>query len=223
MDLNRFQAVIWDCDGVLIDSETLACQAAVDMLAACGCTIPLGDYLARFMGKSDTQMFAELRAETGKDFAARFDAEGLRLRQEKLFRDQLKAIPGIKGVLDGLSLPRAVASGSPKARLDLTLGLSGLTGYFGEHIYSAEMVAKGKPAPDVFLLAAEKLGVDPAQCLAVEDSPNGLKAAKAAGMTVWAFTGGSHMTPALRENLLAGKPDLVLNHMWEWPASRIAA
>lgn len=103
-----------------------------------------------------------------------------------------------------------MASGSEKDRLDHTLGITKLAGYFKGHIYSAEMVKNGKPAPDIFLLAAQKLGVDPKDCLVIEDGIHGITAAKAAGMTVYAYTGGEHMTDDLKAKVAAAKPDRIL-------------
>lgn len=197
----KYQAVIWDCDGVLIDSEVLSCSAAAEALTGIGYAISLENYLLRFMGKSDRQMFDEIQAETGQDLRANYDPEDLRQKQKIAFTKHLKETPGIRDVLDHLTLPVAITSGSSRTRLAHTLGLTNLDSYFGEHVYSAEMVQNGKPAPDVFLLAAEKLGVDPRACLVIEDSIHGVHGARAAGMDVCAYTGGSHITEKLERNL----------------------
>ena len=153
LSLDHYRAIIWDCDGVLIDSEILACSAAVDILVEKGAEITLEDYLHRFMGKSNAQILKELGISGG------FPLDDLRARQNKSFAQYLKATPGIHDVLNSIALPMAIASGSALARLEYTLGLTGLLKYFSSHIYSAETVKNGKPAPDIFLLAAEKLGV----------------------------------------------------------------
>jgi HAD superfamily hydrolase (TIGR01509 family) len=204
----KYQAIIWDCDGVLIDSEILACKVSAEMLTEHGYPVTLEDYLVRFMGKSRAQILRE--AGVANDS---FPVEDLRQRQRAAFAASLQAIPGVEEFLSAAALPMAVASGSERERLDYTLGLTGLDGYFKGHIYSAEAVKNGKPAPDIFILAAEKLGIAPKDCLVVEDSPNGVRAGKAAGMTVFAFTGGSHMTPAIEQALRAQNPDQVFGRM----------
>jgi HAD superfamily hydrolase (TIGR01509 family) len=209
VSLNGYAAIIWDCDGVLIDSEILACSCVVDVLTEQGAHITLEDYLHRFMGKSDTQMLAEI------SFSGPFPQAQVKARRTELFAQHLKAISGIHDVLETSGIPMAVASGSPIERLQSSLGLTGLLKYFGTHIYSTEQVKNGKPAPDVFLLAAGKLGIHPKDCLVIEDSPHGVVAAKAADMKVFAFTGGSHITPAIRENLVKAKPDAIFNNMSE--------
>jgi HAD superfamily hydrolase (TIGR01509 family) len=210
--LDRYAAVIWDCDGVLIDSEALACAASAEMLCSLGMQVTLDDYLHRFMGKSHAQMIAELGYE-GEFPEAELAARQSALFKRELKERELKAISGIRRVLESVQLPMAVASGSSPARLKETLELTGLLGYFKGHLYSAEMVARGKPAPDVFLLAAEKLGVSPRDCLVIEDGRHGVTGAKAAGMAVYAFTGGSHMTPALKQALIDAGPDAIFCDM----------
>jgi len=209
ISLNRYKAIIWDCDGVLIDSEVLACSIVVDILKEKGAQITLEEYLHRFMGKSAVQMMADLNVAGDFPFAE------LQKRQKEAFTRHLKATPGIHDVLESVSMPVAVASGSEMKRLEHTLGLTELLNFFGRHIYSTEMVRNGKPAPDVFLLAAEKLGVNPKDCLVIEDSPHGVKGAQAAGMDVYAFTGGSHITSAIRQALIEAKPTALFNDMSE--------
>lgn len=209
MSFSHYKSIIWDCDGVLIDSEVLACTPVVDILKEKDAQITLEEYLHRFMGQSAAQMMAEL------GISGEFPFAELQKRQREAFAKHLKAIPGISEILKSLSVPVAVASGSEMTRLHQTLGLTNLLPHFGEHIYSVDMVKNGKPAPDVFLLAAEKLGVHPKDCLVIEDSPHGVKGAKAAGMTVYAFTGGSHITPAIRQSLTDAKPDAIFTHMNE--------
>jgi len=207
LSLNRYAAIIWDCDGVLIDSEVLACSPVVDILKEKGAQITLEDYLHRFMGKSAAQMLKEL------GISGSFPLDDLKKRQKEAFTRHLKAIPDVHDVLESIFVPVAVASGSEMARLEHTLELTHLLDYFSGHIYSTEMVKNGKPSPDVFLLAAEKLGVEPKDCLVIEDSVHGVKAAQAAGMDVYAFTGGSHMTPVLRQKLTEAKPTAIFDHM----------
>jgi len=213
----KYKAIIWDCDGVLIDSEVLACGAAADLLCELGYTITLNQYLERFMGKNDKQMFAEISQETGLQLAKIFPHETLLNRQKELFATSLKAIPAITETLKAIDLPMAVASGSSLARITQCLTVTQLLSHFNGHIYSVEHVKNGKPAPDVFLHAAQKLGVAPKDCLVIEDSIHGVAAAKGAGMDVFAFTGGGHITEKLRQNLVDAKPNKIFADMRALP------
>lgn len=202
------KAVIWDCDGVLIDSELIACGVAADVLSEKGKShITAEDYIARFIGMTATQIAAEM------GLSGTFPADEIKERQFSAFTEKLKATPGIARVLQNLGLPTAVASGSDLDRLHHTLGITGLRDFFGPHIYSANMVKNGKPAPDIFLYAAEKLGVAPEDCLVLEDSRLGIAGAKAAGMKVFGFSGGSHITPQLLKDLENAAPDAIFSDM----------
>lgn len=196
-----YKAVLWDCDGVLMDSEVIACGVAAAWFTQQGYAVSTETFIERFMGKGSKQILREIADETGTDYSAHFTAEGFRAQQRAAFEVSLNPVQGIAEVLSAMDLPMAVASGSELVRLHHTLGICGLREFFGEHIYSAEMVAKGKPAPDIFLYAAEKMGVPPHACLVVEDGIHGIHAAQAAGMDVVAFTGASHMTPVLRDRV----------------------
>ena len=204
-----YEAIIWDCDGVLIDSEVIACGVARDVFAELGRDIPLDEYITRFTGKSIRQAIEELAPENN------FPFEDYKRRQAEAFSAKLKPVDGIEHVLKNLRLPMAIASGSELKRLEHCLGITGLLPYFNGHVYSSEMVARGKPAPDVFLYAAEKLGVKPENCLVIEDGVHGTHGAIAAGMDVYGYAGGCHMTPALTAALAnAGVKD-ILNHISE--------
>lgn len=196
-----YKAILWDCDGVLIDSEVIACRIAAAWFSEHGYAISTESFIERFMGKGSKQILQEIADETGNDYSSRFMSAGFKAQQTAAFEKFLKPIDGIGEVLSMIDLPMAVASGSELARLHHTLGICGLRSFFDEHIYSTEMVAKGKPAPDIFLCAAEKLGVSPHECLVVEDGVHGIHAAQAAGMQVVAFTGACHMTAALRSKI----------------------
>lgn len=209
--MKQYKAILWDCDGVLIDSEVLACSVAANYLCELGYPITTEQFVERFMGNSRKQILAEILAETGNDYTAAFEKGGTVQAKREVFETQLKATPGIVDVLQSIDLPMAVASGSDPDRLKFTLGLTSLLDYFNGHIYSAEGVAKGKPAPDIFLHAAEKLGVAPEDCLVVEDGIHGIHAAQAAGMDVIAYIGASHMTHSLREKIKSLEPMSVID------------
>lgn len=191
--LSSFKAILWDCDGVLMDSEHLSCGLSAQYLTEAGYNITVDDFVRRFCGFGKNHIYNTISNEIGYDILTKIDMAKKDAEQDVLFRTQLQAIPSIHALLDQLTMPMAVASGSSYERLYLTLDVIGLRERFGPHIYSSSDVAKGKPAPDIFLYAAEKLGVAPANCLVIEDSINGVKAGKTAGMTVYAFAGGSHI------------------------------
>jgi len=213
--MNRFSAIIWDCDGVLIDSEVIACGVMLDHFAALGYNMTLENFIIRFMGKNFRRICAEIAEETGMDIRAGFDEDAYKAEQYAAFEKQLKATPGVREFLQTCKVPVAVASGSELPRLHLTLDVTELRGFFGSHIYSADMVRNGKPAPDIFLHAAKQLRAEPASCLVIEDGIHGIHGAKAAGMEVWAYLGGSHMTAKAREAVLAAKPDRAFTTMRE--------
>jgi HAD superfamily hydrolase (TIGR01509 family) len=171
------------------------------------------------MGMSDKAFYAALdgdcRARTGRalpgDFRARVDAQKHAANEERL-----AAVPGVERVLTGLALPKAVASSSDLVHLHYKLRKTGLWDGFAPHIYSADHVEHAKPAPDLFLHAAAALGVAPRDCLVLEDSVNGVKAGISAGMRVWGFAGGAHMTDAVRANLHAAGAERVVD---DWDAA----
>jgi HAD superfamily hydrolase (TIGR01509 family) len=185
-----FDLVIFDCDGVLIDSELLSIRADQECLAECGIELSAEEILERYTGISFAGMVADLEARHGPlpaDFADRH-----RLRLWPLFEQELQAIPGVIQVLDSLTCKTCVASSGRPERLKHALSLVGLYDRFHPHIFSATEVPRGKPAPDLFLHAAERMGVAPERCVVVEDSVPGVTAAVAAGLTVIGFVGASH-------------------------------
>lgn len=191
------RAVIFDMDGVLVDSEVLVGRIEAEMLAALGAPVPFADIVRNFSGLSDATMAETLRRDWGVELPEGFDAERT-ARTYAAFATDLDVVPGIEGVLDtvtALGLPLALASSSAPDRIERSLALTGLGDHFSGHRYSAAMVDRGKPAPDLFLYAAARLGVDPSACVVVEDSPPGVSAGVAAGMRVIGFTAASHCGP----------------------------
>jgi HAD superfamily hydrolase (TIGR01509 family) len=186
-----FDLVIFDCDGVLIDSEIISARMLVQELARLGVVIDL-PYVARhFLGRSYPTVMATIRREFGLDLAPSFE-EAYREELLAAFRRELTVMPGVTGVLDALAVPWCVATSSSPRRAEMSLELAGLRDRVGERLFTASQVANGKPAPDLFLFAAARMGVAPDRALVIEDSLTGLRAAQAAGMQVWQFTGGSH-------------------------------
>lgn len=182
--------VIFDCDGVLVDSELLSCAALAETLAQSGITLDVADALALFLGRS-TRAVVEHYAAQGRALPADF-LDQLKARVRTRFEAALQPIDGIAAVLARLAIPSCVASSSDLDRVSFSLAATGLAGHFGDRLYTAQMVTQGKPAPDLFLLAAGRMGVSPSRALVIEDSEAGVQAGKAAGMTVWGFSGGGH-------------------------------
>jgi len=199
--------VIFDCDGVLIDSEIISAQMLVAELAGLGVAIDL-PYVARhFLGRSYPTVMKVIRAEFGVELSAAFEDQ-YRQRLLAAFETQLAVMPGAAAVLAGMARPWCVATSSSQARAERSLAIAGLAGLVGARLFTAGMVANGKPAPDLFLLAAARMEAEPARCLVIEDSLNGIRAAHAAGMRVWRFTGGSHMGPDLEDEPEDARPEL---------------
>lgn len=211
--------VIFDCDGVLVDSEPIAIDVLVETVAALGVDIPTEIAYRDFLGRTLKTVSASLASDHGvvMDETA---LEDMRHRLYARYQSALRSMPGISAVLDRLDIPACVASSSVYERIEISLRLTGLYERFAPNIYSATMVARGKPAPDLFLFAAEKMGVAPADCVVIEDSPAGVAAAKAAGMAVIAFTGGSHIGPAgLKAQLTALAPDSIIDDLHNLPGA----
>jgi HAD superfamily hydrolase (TIGR01509 family) len=186
----RPHLIIFDCDGVLVDSELLSCRCLCEALAGCGIEVGLEETLDLFLGRSLDAVLEHYQG-LGRSIPRQFPAE-LMVKVQETFRSALCPIEGIGSVLEGLKIPHCVASSSTLDRVSLSLSLTGLAGHFGDRLYTAQMVDRGKPAPDLFLYAARRMQADPARALVIEDSVSGVRAAKAAGMTVWGFVGGSH-------------------------------
>jgi HAD superfamily hydrolase (TIGR01509 family) len=205
--------VIFDCDGVLVDSEPIALRILLETLDASGLALDAGTASDRFLGRS----LASTRAILAEDFGlALSDAAltAMRRRLHDAFRVELAPVPGVADTLAALTQPFCVASSSLPERIELSLRLTGLWPRFEGRMFSATEVARGKPAPDLFLYAARSMGYAPSDCLVVEDSPAGIEAAKSAGMRVVAFTGGSHATSeAHRAAIAALGPDAVIDDM----------
>jgi beta-phosphoglucomutase-like phosphatase (HAD superfamily) len=213
-----FAAVIFDCDGVLVDSEVLALEVELDELAALGLDYDRDEFCARFMGLNNPAFYAALdadrRARLGEGLPDSF-AVAHRARLWRAYETRLLEVEGAGEAVAACRSPRAVASSSGGAMLELKLKRTGLWPLFDPHVYGGDKVKRAKPAPDIFLLAAAGLGAEPAACLVLEDTENGVAAARAAGMTVWAFCGGGHMGPADAARLRAAGAQRTLSHWRE--------
>jgi HAD superfamily hydrolase (TIGR01509 family) len=184
--------IIFDCDGVLVDSEPLAIRVLVAAIAAQGITIAPLEAFRNYLGRSLASISASLHETHGMPLS---DAALASMRSDlyALYRKELRATAGLVDALQKVRVPICVASSSHLERIRLSLDLTGLRAYFGPYIFSASMVSNGKPAPDLFLHAAGKMGATPPNCLVIEDSPAGITAARTAGMHVFAYVGGSHI------------------------------
>ncbi|AOF90682.1 HAD family hydrolase [Sinorhizobium sp. RAC02] len=215
MAATETELVIFDCDGVLVDSEPISLAVLVESLAAAGVAMSEDEAHDRFLGRSLKSMSEILHDEYGLAVDAAF-LEAMRKVLYERFRSELQPIDGIAETVDGLGIAHCVASSSQPERIRLSLSVTGLLDRFEPNIFSATMVSRGKPAPDLFLHASAVMGVAPDRCVVVEDSPAGIAAAKSAGMRVVAFTGGSHArTPRHRETLLSLEPDALFDDMRE--------
>src|SRR5437899_8633713 len=186
----RPELIIFDCDGVLVDSEVLSCRCLSHTLAGYGISLDVDQALDLFLGRSLTAVFEHYDA-LGRLLPEQFTAE-LRAGVRTAFRSSLSPIEGVNSVLQDLQIPHCVASSSDVDRVSYSLSLTGLAAHFDSRLYTSQMVERGKPAPDLFLYAADRMQADPRRTLVIEDSISGVEAGRAAGMTVWGFVGGSH-------------------------------
>jgi HAD superfamily hydrolase (TIGR01509 family) len=186
MNPSRFALVIFDCDGVLVDSELITNRIFASMLNELGIPVTLDDMFEQFVGRSMATCLEKIAGLLGRpvpeDFVHQYHA-----RTNAALRSGLKAVPDIDTVLDEINVPYCVASSGSHEKMQTTLGVTGLLPRFQNKIFSVTDVARGKPFPDVFLYAANKLGFAPSNCAVVEDSPAGVAAGVAAGMTVYGY------------------------------------
>jgi HAD superfamily hydrolase (TIGR01509 family) len=212
------ELVIFDCDGVLVDSEPISVSVLVDVIGAAGGAITEEAAYLHFLGRSMKSVGEILHTDFGFALTS-IHLDEIRAELARRYSRDLKPIPGIRHALDHLGTARCVASSGSPERIRLSLRLTGLLELLDPHLYSASMVEKGKPAPDLFLHAAAGMGVRPEACIVIEDSPAGILAAKAAGMRVFAFTGGAHAAAAgLAQALAELGPDLVFDDMRRLPS-----
>ncbi len=186
-----YDLIIFDCDGVLIDSEVISTHTLRDALAAHGLDVDIGYVRKTYLGRSFSVVKDDYRRQLGRELDAGFEDDFLK-RLFAAYRRELSPMPGVKELLAGLTVPYCMATSSGMTRATVSLEVSGLVPFFDGRVFSASMVAHGKPAPDLFLHAARSLGTEPTRCLVIEDSEVGVLAAKNAGMAVWRFVGGSH-------------------------------
>ncbi|MFZ0664199.1 MAG: HAD family hydrolase [Acidimicrobiales bacterium] len=207
--MNRFDLVIFDCDGVLVDSERLAVRTEVEILGSLGWPLTESQVIDRFVGRSAAYMQGEIEQYLGRPID--WESEYLQKTQQ-VFREELVPVDGIFEALDGIDIDVCVASSGTHEAIRFSLGLTGLLERFEGRIFSADDVEHGKPAPDLFFLAARTMGHEPSRCAVIEDSVSGVTAGLAAGMTVFAFTG----SVTRRDQFPAGT-DTVFDQMDQLP------
>jgi HAD superfamily hydrolase (TIGR01509 family) len=194
--------VIFDCNGVLVNSEPIASAVLAEAFARVGIRLPVEVVARQFHGRRPADIFAAVETATRKKLPANFSAT-VAAETLRRFRAELRAVPHAAHALTWLRGPKAVASSSTHDRIRGSLEITGLIRFFQPRLFSASDVPKGKPAPDLFLLAAERMGIVPADCIVVEDSAPGIAAAARAGMTPIGFVGGSHVPGRLARELVA--------------------
>jgi HAD superfamily hydrolase (TIGR01509 family) len=216
--------IIFDCDGVLVDSEVISCRAHADVLTRHGYPITSEQVFARFLGRSTRQANLEIETELGRKLPDDYHGD----LQDELFRSfeaDLEAIRGIHDALDVVTQAVCVASSGSHQRMRVSLGSTSLYDRLAPNIFSASQVKNGKPAPDLFLFAASEMGVPPQRCVVIEDSLAGVAGARAAGMKVFGFYGGSHCQAGYGETLRQAGADLIFDDMHKLPdlVRRVAA
>lgn len=212
--------VIFDCDGVLVDSETLSMRAHQQLYAELGAA-PSDELWARCFGRKQADIFDIIEQEVGRVAPPELRAD-LWPRTKALFAAELRPTPGLVAFLEALDGKRCIASSSDLARIRFSLEVAGLTRFFGDALFSSQQVAHGKPAPDIYLFAAKQMGVAPEAAVVIEDSAPGVIAGRAAGARVIGYTGGGHGGGGHRERLReAGAHDVATS--WGEVAAFLAA
>jgi HAD superfamily hydrolase (TIGR01509 family) len=212
----NFDLVIFDCDGVLVDSEVISCRAHAATLTRHGYPITAEQVLSRFLGVSDREARLTIEAELGRALPDDFEAQ---MKQAALQRyaDELQLVPYIAEAIAAIGLPKCVASSGTPEKIRHGLTCAGLYDALAPHIFSATQVSNGKPAPDLFLFAANEMRTPPARCLVIEDSVAGVTAALAAGMVVFGYHGGSHCRPDTADTLRAAGAAATFGDMRQLP------
>lgn len=202
--------IIFDCDGVLVESETILVSAEMEFLASLGFEFTRDEYIHRFMGMPTDTWKRQVRELVGAASMKSGFFDGLHDSIQRKLSQEMTAVEGARVAIEGIRDDKCVASSSSPEELTWKLDHAGLLDLFEPHLFSTFLVEHGKPAPDLFLLAAESMGVAPSNCVVIEDSSNGIIAAKRAGMHAIGFTGGSHCPPNHGDVLRADGADLVV-------------
>ncbi|MBT3358288.1 MAG: HAD family hydrolase [Rhodospirillaceae bacterium] len=208
--------VIFDCDGVLVDSEMLASRLMATRLTREGYPITAQQCRDRYTGISLASLKTAVEKDWGKKLPEDFE-ETVRAHDLGVFARELEAVPGVADALRKIDIPVCVASSGVPEKIENSLQTTGLMEFFEPHLFSTSLVAKGKPAPDIFLYAARQMGVDPARCVVVEDAEAGIRGGLDAGMQVFGFAGGGHCGPGYMQMLHKAGAGLVFENMARLP------
>jgi HAD superfamily hydrolase (TIGR01509 family) len=192
----NWELAIFDCDGVLVDTEALTHRVLIDALAGLGIDLDLERAFGLFLGNTPRQNIDVIEGLLGGPLPERFFEEWREQLYGRFRSEPVRPVAGVEAVLDRLTMPVCVVSNGPFRKMQTSLGVSGLLDRFRERIYSCESGLPGKPAPDLFLAAARDFGASPARTFVVEDSPQGVAGAVAAGMTVFGYAGADHVDAA---------------------------
>lgn len=215
--MSGIDLIIFDFDGVLVDSETMGCQIWSDVFARHGMNVPAKDVMEKYTGKTGTLICSLVEQEYGYHIPEGFLDEVNETTEEIMSRE-LKTVDGVLETMPRLPIPVCIASGSRPKRLNMCLDVTGLRRWFpAETVFSSHFVKNGKPAPDLFFFAAEKMKVSPEKCLVIEDSTSGIIGAKAAGMRSFGFVGASHCTPERGRSLLESGAALLFDDFTKLP------
>ena len=201
---------------MLVDSEVISCRVHAEALTRYGYPISTDQLRERFLGKSAADNNREVEIEMGRPLPATFEAERVATLLQAL-RESVQPILHIHGALDAIALPQCVASSGTRDKIFTTLSCTGLYERFAPHIFSASQVSRGKPAPDLFLFAAEAMNASPARTVVIEDSVSGVVSGVSAGMTVFGFVGGSHCVAGDGDKLRAAGATVVFDDMRRLP------
>jgi len=212
----RFELVIFDCDGVLVDSEVISCRAHAETLARHGYPITAEQVLERFLGVSDREARLIIESETGRTLPDDFESQ-VKQATLRFYAGDLQAISYVGEAVAAIDLPKCVASSGTPEKIRHGLTCAGLYDILAPHIFSAGQVKRGKPAPDLFLFAANEMRTSPARCLVIEDSVAGVTGALAAGMVVFGYHGGSHCRPDTADTLRAAGATVTFDDMRQLP------
>ena len=212
-------AIIFDFDGVIADSEALANAVLADAVTGLGLPTTLDDALRRYQGRRWPDVAKLIQSGLRKPLPSDF-ADSLKVDTLERFRTDLREVEGAVDFIRRVSIPKCIASSSSMERLSLCLNVLGITEEFSGRVFSADTVPRGKPYPDIFLYAAAQMGIDPAHCLVIEDSPSGVQAGIAAGMTVIGLCAASHVRDGHAKRLLKAGAYRVVDH-WNEVATLI--
>lgn len=218
--MSGFDLIIFDCDGVLVDSEIIAAQVESRLLTEAGYPISVEEMGERFSGMTWKNILLTIEKEVDIPLSASLLEQSEKLLDQRLERD-VKVIEGVKLALSRISTPACICSNSSSHRLDMMLTKVGLKPYFAPNIFSAKDLGpdKVKPRPDIFLHALETFKVSPTRAIVIEDSVHGIHGAVAAGCRVIGFTGASHTYPSHADRLTDAGAETVIARMSDLPAT----